>query len=149
MSERENPEKEKRIPLMETCGNCEYTYEHTDDNSRLVLFTKQPDCDYVACRCPQCHTGTIYFMDEDWKAHAQKNEISIHSEDEYAPDEIYKMRLATAGIELVQEMEITPRHEDIIRKFGETLTAMTVQDPDGFWEEVNSPQYRPYPNKWC
>lgn len=55
-----------------------------------------------------------------------------------------------AYLKAIEEMmEITPRHEDIIRKFGETLTAMTVQDPDGFWEEVNSPQYRPYPNKWC
>jgi len=149
MSERQpNPEQEKREPLMETCENCGFTYEHTDDNSYLLQFNKMPDADSVVCKCPQCHTKALYFLDEAWKKHALANGIPIELEDDFPPDAVYQMMLSARGIELVEEMEISPRHEEIIRKFGETLTAMTNIDPDGFWEYMNSPQDRPYPTRW-
>ena len=146
MSERE--QNKEREPLMETCDNCDYTYEHTDDNSRLVFFTKQPECNYIVCQCPQCNTGAVYFMDEAWQENALKNDIPVYSEGDYAPTKIYDMWIAAQGIELAQEFKITTRHEEIIRRFGETLTAMTVADPEGFWADMNSPQHRPYPLRW-
>ena len=148
MSERSPEHEKEREPLMETCENCELTYEHTDQNSYLMEFSKMSDADCVICKCPKCQTKALYFFDESWKNHAVANGIPIAVAEDYPPDWVYKLMLATRGIELVEEREITPRHEEQITKFGETLCAMTEQDPDGFWADMNSPQNKPYPFRW-
>lgn len=65
------------------------------------------------------------------------------------PDDIWALRYQLDGVEMVQPVEISPRHETIIAQFGHTIIAMLEKDPDGFWSDIQSPQDRPYPSRWA
>lgn len=48
----------------------------------------------------------------------------------------------------VPTYELTDRHEDIIQRFGKSLHEITERYPVWFWQEMNEPHDRPYPNRW-
>ena len=87
MTERapKNPEEELP-PIYEQCPNCDQEYAHAEDNTKLFLFDKQPECNYVACRCPECRDTAIYLIDLSWAASVIKRGVPVKAED-YASDE--------------------------------------------------------------
>ena len=168
MSEKEpNREKNNKGEFKDDCMNCESVFGLNSDNTFAVTYEKDQSCNHLVVNCPDCHHLYRIFCSSETLDRAADEGIMFNPKvrrvdpdtgevlsieqvgGKYAPDDIWALRYELEGVEMVQPVEITTRHENIIRKFGETLTAMTVQDPEGFWEEMNSQQHRPYPNKWC
>lgn len=152
MSERspkDNPEKERFAPLNESCDNCEAQYVLDNENTDFIVYEKDRPFNHIICTCPACENKSLYFMDDAYQNHALGVGLIPMEAAKYAPEQLIKMWEQLRGIEIVQPVEISPRHEQQIQKFGETVSAMLEQDPDGFWEDMNSPHDRPYPKKWC
>lgn len=147
MTERapKNPEEELP-PIYEQCPNCDQEYAHAEDNTKLFLFDKQPECNYVACRCPECRDTAIYLIDLSWAASVIKRGVPVKAED-YASDDVYDMWLRYKGIELPKTHELTPRHEKIIGSFATTLANCPDELLYGFITDDNKDL--PYPQRWA
>ena len=168
MSEKapKNPEKQPK-PLLDDCMNCEEEIALDRSNTFILMYEVDQSCNHLYVGCPCCGEPYRVFcnsetIDRAIEAGVLVNPIvnirdyhtgeiikSERAGGRYAPEEVWAMRYELDGFEPVQPVEISPRHEDQIRAFGETLCAMTERDPDGFWAEMELPQDRPYPGKWC
>ena len=144
--EKENPEKQQEpTPLFDDCLNCEKRYQITKENSGGMYFPKQPECSYLLCCCPNCGNKTRIFSSQHVMDLAVENGIYIMDEQPYADENIYSDWLELMGIELPKTYELTPRHEEIIRKFGETLLNMP---DDLLYDCITDEGDTPYPMRW-
>ena len=120
MSERE-PTPEKRLPrLFDNCNNCEQDYDLEPNNAKLYMYDAEPDCNYLYCTCTHCQSNFIMFVGMDTVLNAIRHGIDPRAE-KYAPDKIKNARLKLLGIELIEPVEITARHEKLIGSFAATL----------------------------
>ena len=144
-----DPGHERHVqPLRDKCNHCETNYGITDKNAYLFTYEKQPDLNHLVCKCLNCEGRTIMFTNDEITAQARGLGIG-ESVGDYAPEERYQQWLRVKGIELVQPVEITDRHEKLVSQFGKNLMLVTAHQPDLFWDEMNSPaDYRPYPQRW-
>lgn len=142
--ERPNSPEKKTPKLYDNCMSCESRYELTEDNTMAQTFARQPECNYLYCVCPHCNFRTKLFCDESSLQHAEAKGIYILERD-YADETTYQEWVKVKGIELPKEYELTDRHEKIIKGFGETLRNMP---DDFFWDNIEEPTERPYPNTW-
>lgn len=146
MSERQpNPEKKKAQPLFDDCNNCEKRYQLTNANAGARHYPKQPECDYLLCICPHCKTKMRIFCGQETIQDARDNNLVVIEDEPYAEPEIYDAWIRVNGIELPKTYELTDRHEEIIRKFGETLLNIP---PDLLIDGFESEHSRPYPMRW-
>lgn len=136
------PNYEEVAAWNDQCSKCETVYQLNQDTAVFKYFEKQPECSFLVCQCPNCeHMCQIYDDSVDvWGAEARG--ITINDTDEYASPEHYQGWLKLKGIELPKEYELTMRHEALVKKFGETISAMSSLAPDLFWDEISSPQPR-------
>lgn len=149
MSEQIQPSPEERkqpTPLYDDCSKCEKRYQITKENSGGMYFTKQPECSYLLCRCPNCGNNTRIFCNEHVIQIAQENDIYIMDSEPYADDNIYSDWLELMGIELPKTYELTDRHEALIEKFGQTVMNMPA---DLLYDEITDMnQPKPHPQRW-
>jgi hypothetical protein len=150
MSEKpSNPEKKKPQPLFDDCNHCGKKYQLTAVNTILNIYDKQPDCNNVVCKCKHCNQFTKMFINDTLWEQAYLNGIPEAEQQDYADDTTYQQMLVVRGIELVEPVEITDRHEKLVAGLGKTLQTMFPAHADVFWDEMNSPNtYRPYPTRW-
>lgn len=147
MSEQlNNPEKIQ--PMFDDCDNCGKRYQLTPANSGARHYPKQEECDYLLCKCPHCNSVTRIFCQQESIQDARDNGLQVLDDEPYAEPEIYHGWLDVNGIELPKTYDLTPRHDELIQKFGETIIKMSDDAPDLFWDEMNSEQGKPYPQRW-
>src|SRR5680860_754389 len=115
----DNNEKEP-IKMFDDCNTCDKRYELTKDNTEAYVFVKQPECSYLMCTCVHCNAKMVLFVGNETVDNVGLTDIHI-SVKEYADDKIYRRWLKAYGIELVQEKELTDRHEKIIAGFGSVI----------------------------
>ena len=148
MSERMN-NPEKQLPQwFDTCNKCETKYPLTPENTLYVYFEKQEECNYLVCKCPNCGSNTMIFDEDIGPNDALARDIMIDDSDRLASEQIYQTWFQVKGLELPQEYELTPRMEKLVAHFGETISKMSDEAPELFWDEMNSPQPTPYPQRW-
>lgn len=140
-----SPEERKEpTPLFDDCSRCEKRYQITKDNSGGIWYEKQPECSYLMCTCPNCQFVTRIFSNQHVMDIAKDNGIYVITE-KYADDNIYSDWLELMGIELPKTYELTTRHEELIRKFGDTVMAMP---DDLLYDEITSDHDKPHPQRW-
>lgn len=140
-----NPERKKEQPLHDDCLSCDTKYNLDPSNSAGRYYPGQKECSYLYCVCPNCNQPTRVFCNDSTIDQAKREGLHIFDDEKYAEPEIYDAYCRAYGIELPKTYELTPRHEDIIRKFGETL--INIPDDlliDGFESE----HLKPYPQRW-
>lgn len=168
MSEKEpNREKKKKGEFKDDCMNCESVFGLNVDNTFAITYEKDWSCNHLVVNCPDCNHLYRVFCNSQTLDRAADEGIMFNPKvrridpntgevlsiertgGKFAPDDIWALRYQLDGVEMVQPVEISPRHEKIIEAFGKTITEMTIKDPDGFWQDINSPQDRPYTQRWC
>lgn len=141
-----NHEKEKKIPpLYDDCSGCKERYQITANNSAAYHYEKQSECDFLLCVCPNCNFKTRIFINEHTMGIVRDNAIPVLEHEPYADENIYSDWLELNEIELPNTYELTDRHEETVRKFGETLINMPNEL---FWDNIEAEQPRPYPERW-
>lgn len=165
MSEKENTPEKKKRPFRDDCMECEQQFDISNKKDFAVTYEVDDFCNHLYLNCPHCGEQYRVLVNNDTLNIARERGLRFNPEvnvlnpqtgevkpqktgGKYAPPEIIAMWQRTMGMEMVQPVEISPRHEKIIESFGKTICEMTVQDPDGFWSDMNSPQDRPHPTRW-
>jgi hypothetical protein len=137
---------EQRKPLHDNCNSCSEDYDLTPETAELHLHKVNPDCDHLLMRCPHCGTKTALFgINEDTIQRAVDSGIDPEYH-KYPNDSLLNLRLGYLGIELVQPVALTPRHEKLISQFEEVLT--TTPDEHLYELIVDDGYNRPYPQRW-
>jgi len=146
MSPEKDPNKNKIKPIKDNCNHCSKDYQITAINGVLVVFDKQPDCNFMLCSCTHCKKPTKMFIDDYTLEQGRGNGLREERKD-YADDDTYRQMLDVREITLVQERPITDRHEREIGRFSINIHAMPAKD---IHEEMALPHdYRPYPQHWA
>lgn len=148
-------------PMTDQCSTCEKEYELGINNTFAVEFTKQPECNYFMAKCTHCEDLTKIFCSQDSLERANRQGIVINPDiqlpdgskrplgGEYADEHTYNQWCQVKGIELPKTYELTARHEEIIKRFGETITAITEQAPDLFMDVMSDPAPpQTMPQRW-
>lgn len=149
MSEQLSNPENKLPQWQDNCNKCKKDYNLEPQNTMYVSFNKKPECNYVVCKCTHCGFNTMIFDQSVTINDVTARDLMIDDSDDYPSDQIYETWFNVNGYEKPQEYELTHRHEQLVKKFGETLSAMSEQAPELFWDEMNSPQPRPtMPQRW-
>jgi hypothetical protein len=146
MTEKFDEEKfPKAEPITDKCDGCGVGYYITSFNGLIYHFEGQPECDYLFCACPECNYRTRIYVNQRTIDNARCLGIPEDNKDKYPDEGIYREWCAVVGIELPSTYELTPRHEETIRKFGDAL--LTIPD-ELFWDGIESEHGRPFPETW-
>lgn len=146
MSEQEQtPEKLPKPRLFDDCSNCEQRYELTEDNSVVFNYTRQPECNFIYCACPNCDNRTRIFINPH--SLEQARVAGIHIEDEeWASEQVYDDWCELKGIVLPETYQISDRHEKLIGQFG--LTLANTPDEHLYDLIVDDGYSKPHPPRW-
>lgn len=142
-----NPEEHKEpTPLFDDCSNCEKRYQLTPANSAVYHYNKQSECDFLFAVCPHCKQQQRMFCGQDVINLARENGLKVVEDEDYADQNIYRSWLEVNEITLPETYELTDRHEELIRKFGETMLNMP---DDLLYDEITDfNQPKPHPQRW-
>ncbi len=154
-----------------TCDRCDSGYEATAHNAVANLFLKDSRCNHIETRCTHCGNKEVIFLgarqitliirDEQVpvavEAEATPN-LRVRAERAWAAAEepapqgdvggtAATPRLATpvATADVLQQYELTRRHEELLDAFGNTLGAIP---DDLLWDELRSDHDRRHPDRW-
>ena len=146
MSEYESSAERESHRLFDNCNNCEQDYDLTPENTSMHLHEVNPDCDYVRMTCDHCkHNWIMFGLSEDFVKRVVEHGIDPEMR-KYPRDDVITARLGQLGIELVQPVEITPRHELLISTLAETLQNCPDELLYDFITDENT--NKPYPPRW-
>lgn len=146
MSEKQSSPEQQPKPLYDNCGNCEQDYELTSENSIVQLYSKQTECSFLFCICPNCSYKTRIYINPYTVTRAQELGIEVVDSEPYAPQPIYDEWCEVKGIELPKTYELTNRHEQIIGKFA---TALASTPDEHLYDLITDTGYnQPYPLRW-
>lgn len=141
MSEK-SPEQRKW--LTDKCDNCSKTYKISAENSGLMAYLEQPECNYAICTCPSCSYVTRIFVGESAFELLVSQELPLEVE-KYADDNVYSDWLEVNNIVLPESHPLTDRLEKTVQQFGQALGAMSTEM---FFEGMSSEVDHPYPDRW-
>ena len=155
MSERMNnlPEKwQAPKPWKAKCGKeeCKVNeYELTESNSAMVDYPDKRECNFLYSKCPGCNSSLRMYTDGLDPEEANKRGLKIVDDEAYPDDDIFEEWLRVKGHELPETYELTHRHEALVQKFGETITAITEQAPELFMDVMSDPApSQTMPQRW-
>lgn len=107
--------------MHDECNKCESTYVIDNSNAHLFVFNKQPEINRLKSNCTYCGHVALFFLTEEVADRAIASGMNTYVEDGYAPATIYQGWLAAMGIELIQEIDITPRQDNKVKWLGHLL----------------------------
>lgn len=147
MSEKQNSPERQPKPLHNNCNQCGEDYALTPETAEMHLHKVNPDCDHMLMHCPHCGSKTALFgLSEDTIQRAIDSGIDPEFH-KYPNDSLLALRLGYLGIELVKPHDLSPRHEQLIERFGQVLE--TTPD-EHLYDVITDTGYdKPYPQKWA
>ena len=145
MTEKFDKEFPKVEPLTDNCDGCGTDYYITSFNGLIYHFEGQPDCDYLFCACPECNYRTRIYINQTTVENARALGIPEDNTNRYAPDMIYREWCDVRDVKLPPVYELTPRHEETITRFGQSILNMPDDLLNEGWGDDTS---RPYPERW-
>lgn len=146
MSEKAPESEPKPQPMFDDCANCDKRYQLTPANSAAYHYRKQPECDFLLCLCPHCQQKIRMFCQPETIELARQNGLTVLEEEDYADQEIYQAWMSVNDLKLPETYELTDRHEELIRKFGETMLGMPADLLYDELTDINQP--KPHPQRW-
>lgn len=143
----EAPEPWKAKCSNEACSVDEYVLD--EGNAAMVDYSDKRECNFVFSKCPSCeHALRVYVSDLD-PEQANVRGLFVIENEAYPDDAIFEEWLGVKGYELPKTYELTDRHEDMIKRFGETITAITEQAPELFMDVMSDPAPpQTMPQRW-
>ena len=147
------PEKwEAPKPWRAKCSNKECKvdeYELAENNAAMVDYSDKRECNFLYSRCPGCNGALRMYIDGLDPEEANVRGLFIVEDEAYPDDDIFEEWLGVKGYELPKTYELTHRHEEMIKRFGETITAITEQAPELFMEVMRDPAPpQTMPQRW-
>lgn len=147
------PEKwEAPKPWRAKCSNkkCKVDeYELAENNAAMADYSEKRECNFLYSICPGCSGELRVYIEGLDPEEANKRGLSVDDSETYPDDDIFEEWLSVKGHEVPKTYELTTRHEALVKKFGETITAITEQAPELFMDVMSDPAPRQtMPQRW-
>lgn len=126
MSKEKEPQRKR---LFDICDNCDEEYDFKPDNAGIMIYSKQPDCNYCLSKCPYCYTKARIFISQEVLMELMEYGLPMAMQ-EYADDNIYSDFLDAYEITLIKERELTPRQTRLVENTGLFLQHVVVTVDD-------------------
>lgn len=108
--------------MHDDCGSCDMDYMISRHNSRLLLYSKQPEINRLMANCTHCSHPAVFFLTEDSSSKATGGGIPTKIEEGYAPEQIFRGYLKyMLDLDPPEEQEVGHHAELHIQYLGSLL----------------------------
>lgn len=146
-----------------TCDTCHAEYRAEKGNALAHVFLEDRRCNHLVARCTSCGTSETIFLGPHRFADEVRigrltvileaeapSSLRVRAENAWAaaeqpPEAAEQEQPPVAAPPQPAVFELTPRHEQLLASFGETLSAIP---DDLLWEGLAGEHDRRLPERW-
>jgi hypothetical protein len=158
-------------PVTITCDKCHGEYRALETNASAHVYVKDRRCNHIRAHCSHCGATEVIFLGPNRFEEVVRSgklvvtlnaeataDLRVRAENAWAATEVpadasstnlppaaQPHAEGTGSGDTLTRYELTPRHEELLASFAQTLTAIP---DDLLWDSLNSDHHRQYPDRW-